>query len=61
MRQSGRHSLLSRVRNFDTLGTDQALAGRVLEMLQPYTIEHVTAASSGAGTFYNWVKQCVLY
>ncbi|XP_062597788.1 uncharacterized protein LOC134259203 [Saccostrea cucullata] len=56
MRQTGRQSLLYRVRKFDTLGTDKELATEVLEILEPYTAEQVSTASAGAGTFYNWAK-----
>lgn len=57
MRQTGRQSLLYKVRKFDTLGTDRELATRVLHILEPYTVEQVSSASAGAGTFYNWVGQ----
>eukprot|EP00105_Crassostrea_gigas_P032431 XP_011455438.1 PREDICTED: hillarin-like isoform X2 [Crassostrea gigas] len=56
MRQTGRQSLLYKVRKFDTLGTDRELATRVLHILEPYTVEQVSSASAGAGTFYNWAK-----
>lgn len=47
--------MLYKVRKFDTLGTDKELATRVLHILEPYTVEQVSSASAGAGTFYNWV------
>lgn len=60
MRQTGRQSLLYKVRKFDTLGTDKELATRVLHILEPYTVEQVSSASAGAGTFYNWVGHILI-
>ena len=55
LKQSGRESIIHRVKTFDNSTVDPSLARHVMSILEPYDQAAVSIASAVAGSLYVWV------
>ncbi|KAK3098481.1 hypothetical protein FSP39_019873 [Pinctada imbricata] len=56
MRRTGKEGLLRRVRNYDTLHSEENITNQAAKLLRQYTEDETKKASVGIATFYVWVR-----